>query len=259
MSYRYEDTDYCYSTPVHYGDTSHYYRNVSAQLVDTSQYCFIVPEAVEHARELETYAEVAANRIYTWDEVHPAYRDHLTESYDEPVQTSFDDDDYYEDVTDEELAEMNLRCENYQKQMMEQKVQVGESDRETGTVEVEKGEYQERSDDEDNHPQLPQLPAQPLPTLPCHTFFNNVVATPSPDLDTTQTVLWHPLTTVPDILIPNPLPLAPNIWYMFNHLHPHPPDIAAPRPLPLKPNIPINSMPLSAPTPIDASPNCCLL
>ena len=89
MSYCYEDTDYCYSTPVPYKDTSHYYHNVSAQLVVTSQYCFIMPEAVEHACELETYAEVAVNRIYTWDEVHLAYHNHLTESYDEPVTAGY--------------------------------------------------------------------------------------------------------------------------------------------------------------------------
>src|SRR5271168_673692 len=55
-------------------------------------------------------AEAAANRVYSWDEIHPAYRDHLTDSYGEPMQPPVDDDEYYEDVTNEELAEMNRRC-----------------------------------------------------------------------------------------------------------------------------------------------------
>src|SRR5271168_1576730 len=29
---------------------------------------------------------LAANRVYSWDEIHPAYRDHLTDSYSEPMQ-----------------------------------------------------------------------------------------------------------------------------------------------------------------------------
>lgn len=52
------------------------------------------PYGIENERELEAYAERATNRIWTWDEIHPAYRDHpaddpyadvtYTEATDEP-------------------------------------------------------------------------------------------------------------------------------------------------------------------------------
>lgn len=109
----------------------HYYHTMSTQLVDTSQYSFsepthydnITPNSIEHACELEAYAEAMANRTYSWDEIHPAYRDHLTDSYCEPSQPLTDDEEYYEDVTDEELAEMNHRSMEYQKQLVERKVE----------------------------------------------------------------------------------------------------------------------------------------
>jgi hypothetical protein len=110
----------------HYRDTSHYYHSTSA-LVDTSQYSFsvpahyndTVPDAVEHALELEAYAEAAANRTYSWDEIHPAYRNHPIDSNCKPIQPLEDDEEYYEDVTDEELAEMNRRCMEYQRLVFE--------------------------------------------------------------------------------------------------------------------------------------------
>ena len=235
MSYHYEDIYYCYNT---------------SHLVDTSQYSFSTPahydnsvlDSVEHARELEAYAEAAVNRTYSWDEIHPAYRNHLPNSYYEPMQPLVNDDEYYEDVTDEELAEMNRRCMEYQKQMTERKV---EDVNVAGTVEAEKEVYPEEVgvevevNDED-HP-------QPIP--PFHWTSLTVISLP----DTPTCKLHPPSPAVPDILTPNPHLPSPNIRHISNHPHPHfqcdhdsldictsnphPPDILTPLPRPLKPNI----------------------
>ena len=254
MSYYYDDTPHpIYDdnppyNPTYYANTPHYYHHTSAHLVDTSQYSFSEPANYNHARELEAYAEAASNRIYSWDEIHPAYRDHLTDNYCEPIQPPVDDE-YYDDVTDEELAEINRRCMEYQKQMAEKDVVDVEgdtmencADREedvgkTGTVEVVRGEDREEDDGEELKDegdgedadcplplQLPSLP-QSLPP-PDHISCNNTSATPPPD-----------------IRAPTPHLPSPNICDVPAHLHQHhrqnhhPPDIVAPPPLPLKPNI----------------------
>lgn len=241
MSYYYEDTShYRYSVPAHREDMPHYYHTMSTQLVDTSQYSFsepthydnITPNSIEHACELEAYAEAMANRTYSWDEIHPAYCDHLTDSYCEPSQPLTDDEEYYEDVTDEVLAEMNHRCMEYQKQLVERKV---EDVNEMGTVEVSRGEDQEDYDDkyegdgEDitvDYLLSPLLPSHSQPVcLPHHISCDNIITTPPLDIHT-----------------PNPHPPSPNIWYVFtgphhHHQNHHLPDIITPPPLPLKPNI----------------------
>ena len=230
MAYYYEDTShYRYSVPACREDTSWYYHNTSAHLVDTSQYSFSIPahyddavhNPLEHACELEAYAEAAANRVYSWDEIHPAYRDHLTDSYGEPMQPPVDDDEYYEDVTNEELAEMNRRCMEYQKQLVERKVEDEEQDIEennadrvedvedTGTVEAVKEEDQEDYEDEDS-------------TCPSHHI-------------SCDNIIRCVTTPPPDIRTPNPHPPSPNICYTA---HLHHPDNVVPPPLPLKPNIP---------------------
>jgi hypothetical protein len=116
MSYYYEDTShYCYTddgtpyNPTYYGDMSSdssYYNNTPSDLPfepiyhddtptgDLVYYDDTHSEPTTHfdntttwspptlstsyeiACELEAYAEAAANRIYTEDEIHPAYRDH---------------------------------------------------------------------------------------------------------------------------------------------------------------------------------------
>ena len=236
---------------------SYYHHYTTAHLVDTSQYSFSTPaqhddtpttrsspplSSVEQACELEAYAEAAANRIYSWDEIHPAYRDHPTDNYCELMQPPADDDEYYEDVTDEELAEMNRRCTEYQKQMTKRKV---EDVNVAGTVEAEKEVYPEEVgvevevNDED-HP-------QPIP--PLHWTSLTVISLP----DTPTCKLHPPSPAVPDILAPNPHLPSPNIRHISNHPHPHfqcdhdsldictsnphPPDILTPLPRPLKPNI----------------------
>jgi hypothetical protein len=146
-----------------------------------------------------------------------------TDSYCDPIQPPVDDNEYYEDVTDEELAEMNRHCMEYQKGMTEGKVEVtkevtkevtledscdkNENVDETWTVEVEKEEDQEdhgdtdEDEDDNNHPQPLHPPAQPLPvspqspSQPHHNIRNNIIT-----------------TSPPDICVPNPHPLAPNIW-----------------------------------------------
>jgi hypothetical protein len=128
--------------PTYYANTTHYYHHTSAHLVDTSQYSFSTPANYERACELEAYAEAASNRIYSWDEIHPAYRDYPTDNHCEPIQPPFDDE-YYDDITDEELAEINRRCMEYQKGMAEKDVD------ETGTVEAVRGENQEEDDGEE--------------------------------------------------------------------------------------------------------------
>ena len=107
MSYHYEDAShYRYSVPAHCEDTSYFYHSTSAHLVDTSQYSFNDDNiclnsahfnnltmssshqlsSIQHALELEAYAEAAMNRTYLWDEIHLAYRDDPMDSYDEPMQ-----------------------------------------------------------------------------------------------------------------------------------------------------------------------------
>ena len=248
MPHYYMDSSYYrYSVPAQREDTSYYYHSTSAHLIDTSQYSFSVPDATEHAYELEAYAESAANRTYTWDEIHPAYHDQPTDNYYEPTQLPVDDEEDYEDVTDEELAEMNRRCMEYQKQLAERKVK---EVNETRTVEVLRGEDQEDHDDkykgdpEDimaDYSLPPLLPPHPEPIPTHHIFYSDMVAA-SPQ--TTLPPHPHlPLPDIPDIHIPIPHPLAPNIWCMSHpHHHQHlpnynPPDILAPLPLPCKPNI----------------------
>jgi hypothetical protein len=268
MSYYYEDASYyCYSVPARRDNTSHLYHSTSAQLVDTSQYSFSTPtrnnitpnsvyynnssynatswssplsSGIVHARELEAYAEAASNRTYSWDEIHPAYRDHPTDNYCDPIQPNVDDDEYYEDVTDEELAEMNRRCMEYQRQKAEKEVRDVEDnvvpvvdnnvdrdeDVDEPTMEVERGEDREDHDDECedvtvDEPLPPLLLSHPKPTSPHHISSDNFITTPPPDIRT-----------------PNPHPPSPNIGYALDHLHPHPPDMVTPPPLPLKPNIP---------------------
>jgi hypothetical protein len=279
MSYYQEDTSYYrYSVPTRYEGTSYYYHDTSAHLIDASQYSFSVPahynddthfepahsdnsnvttwspplsSSIEHAHELEAYAEAATNRrTYTWDDIHPAYRDCPSDSYCELVQPPADDNEYYDDITDEELAEINCRCIEHQKQMMEGKVEeivenasedVGDGDDdddETGTVKVEKGEnWEDHEDKDDNdgedgdHPQPLHILAHPQPTPPSH------------DISDSNTVTTPP----PDILAPRPFPPSPNISVQRPQLYSHPlrnqnpPDILAPEPLPWKPNIPHTS------------------
>ena len=100
-------------------------------------------------------------------------------------------------------------------------------------------------------------PTHPQPTSPSHHDFNNEIV----------------ITPPPDILIPNPLPLSPNIWRKPTHHTPTflvaavkcrepryyfglpirrrrqpgahrtlPPDIRSPKPIPPKPNISIQSL-----------------
>jgi hypothetical protein len=82
---------------------------------------------IENERDLEAYADSIIERTYTWEEIHPSYRDEPTTTSSSvlhtPTDLLIDDDEYYDDVTDEEMAQNNLRCENYQKQMMEEKVE----------------------------------------------------------------------------------------------------------------------------------------
>jgi hypothetical protein len=94
MSYYYEDDSYCcYSEPTHYYDPSpepvydDFYQDTSpdpAYYVDIPQY-----------DELEAYAEIASQKTYTEDEIHPTYRDHPDNHlhYDEPPTVEL----YYED------------------------------------------------------------------------------------------------------------------------------------------------------------------
>ena len=240
---------------------SYYHHYTTAHLVDTSQYSFSTPaqhddtpttrsspplSSVEQACELEAYAEAAANRIYFWDEIHPAYRDHPTDNYCEPMQSPVDDDEYYEDVTDEELAEMNRRCMEYQKQLAESKVLDVE---ETRTVEAVAGEDWKVYDDEDKNDEedvtvddllLPPQPSYPKPIHPHHILCDNVVITSSLTILPLNPYLSS--LDISDILTPIPHPLAPNIWCMSHPHHQHrsnynPPDILIPLPLPCKPNI----------------------
>ena len=85
------------------------------------------------------------------------------------MQSPVDDDEYYKDVTDEELAEMNCQCMEYQKQLAEKKVVDVE---ETKTVEAVRGEDRKDYEDEDKNeevnvtvddPLLPPLPTHPKP------------------------------------------------------------------------------------------------
>jgi hypothetical protein len=142
---------------------------------------------------------------------------------------------------------MNRHCLEYQtrKCMMEGTVEVTKEvtledscDRdETRSVEVEKEDGDTDEDEDDNnHPQPLHLPAQPL-RLPTHP------QPPSPphDISCSKTLTIPP----PDIQLPPPLPLAPNIYtHRFpSRLYPvlsmHPPDTVTPLPLPPKPNIQI--------------------
>jgi len=233
MSY-YEDVPY----HTHLVDTSQYSFSEPAHYVNTIPYP-LVQSNIEHACELEAYAEAAMNRSYSWDGIHPAYRDHPADSYCNLIQSPVDDDDYYDDVTDEELAEMNQRCLDYQKQMMAPEEYSGDRDKdyeETDTGEGDLWEDCEGNDDKDEDEgegedntcfQPPQPPAHPLPFPPPHHIFCNNAAAASPQ----------------DILAPIPHPLAPNIWCMPCPQHQHhadhnPPDTLLPFPIPLKPNIP---------------------
>jgi hypothetical protein len=100
MSYYYEDTShYCYtddgvpfnpdyynntpSNPIYYDDiTTHpdllYHDEAdSTHLYNATTWSSPPPStSYEITCELEAYAEAAANRIYTEDKIHPAYRDH---------------------------------------------------------------------------------------------------------------------------------------------------------------------------------------
>jgi hypothetical protein len=102
MSYYQEDTShYCYtddgipfnpayygntpSDPVYYDDPTHpdmlYHDEAEpTHLHDATTWSpplLPTPHRAVDERELEAYAEAAANRTYTWDEIHPAYRDLL--------------------------------------------------------------------------------------------------------------------------------------------------------------------------------------
>ena len=83
------------------------------------------------------------------------------------MQPHVEDDEYYEDVTDEELAEMNPRCMEYQERMTVGKVR----DSEEITLEDSHNRDEDEVDDE-AHP-------QPQPLLPLrHTFHNTTTTLP---------------------------------------------------------------------------------
>ena len=228
--------DNIYPEPIYYTDT-HLELIYPNDNTTGSPMTAPEPYGIEQESELEAYAEAASNRTYSWDEIHPAYRDQPTNSYCEPTHPRVDYDEYYEDVTDEELAEMNRRCTEYQKQLAERQVE-----------EVKDDDRKECEDDGSNP--LPQS----TPTTQ-HDFDNSIITTLPPDTCT-----------------PIPLPLSPNIHSKSTHLksafliaalnrrEPHyhfgspfrrrrrpnfrnltrtnlPPDIRPPKPVPPKPSI----------------------
>ena len=93
MSYYYDDTSYdYYNEPVCYTDEGtpynpDYYDPAPS---NPTYYDDTPSNPVYHADtppydELEAYAEVASNRIYTEDEIHPAYRDHpMSSNHEDP-------------------------------------------------------------------------------------------------------------------------------------------------------------------------------
>jgi hypothetical protein len=104
---------------------------------------------IEHERELESYAEVAANRTPTWDEVHPAYHNHPADDSNYKDSAGIDsssehwiqarpiqllthhvtesqppiNDDEYIDITDEYLEEVAQQIIAIQRQMAEWKAE----------------------------------------------------------------------------------------------------------------------------------------
>jgi hypothetical protein len=86
------------SEPAHYDDTSAHDDNIHSDfshLDDVTTWSSPLPPMsyeVEDELELEAYAEAAANRSYSEDEIHPAYRDNLVT---EPIHD--DNSSYLED------------------------------------------------------------------------------------------------------------------------------------------------------------------
>jgi hypothetical protein len=130
-------------TPIHpsyYHNTPSYY-NVAP--TDSFSYSNnpCPPPGYFYDEEVDNFFPLNQHPDYVHDisAIHPAYRDHLVDSYSEPIQPHsthivdnvhppYDDEEYYDDVTDEELAEINRRCIEYQRQMMEKKVEDTEDD-----------------------------------------------------------------------------------------------------------------------------------
>jgi hypothetical protein len=306
MSYYHEDTShYCYTVPAHYVDapsydnytpsapTPTYYVETSydtpadpIHYVDTSPYdeleayaeyasnriytedeihpAYLVhladppsdpiyyndtpPNLIFHADiipddELEAYAEAASNKIYTEDEIHPAYRNHVSNDnhedppipehhwkeytwkvlkfdggriikYDPPTDPTFYIPSSHDNAPDWDLVQsielIGSVLEDYREFFMRA---ADDDDIEECTSRVNQltlvSQHMEeilarrktdanddRKDDEDDvsNPQPQSTPS------PHHTLDNDVTSTPPPD-----------------ILIPDPLPLSPNIWYEPAH------------------------------------------
>ena len=296
----YEDTD---PDPIYYEDTpsNPIYYDVT---FDPTGYA----DTPSHD-ELETYAEVSSNRSYTEDEIHPAYLDHpathpqlepdhpinnLPHDHAEPVYPPTNTYNEFITYSDEELEQKVQWYEETLQEMIDWDIEDAENkalgrivprskppaqpyrDSDEFKDIAQSGERaraaqrwrtrQDAKDREDEiaesaihlptHPQPTLLLPQPQPTSPFHHDSNYEIITTSP----------------PDICIPNPLPLSPNLWCKpthhlsafliaaIKHREPRyhfgrsirrrrspkynnvrttsPPDIRTPTPFPPSPNIP---------------------
>lgn len=80
-----DTSQYSFSTPTHHDDTAYHVNTLSYEDSiysepdypnSTTSWSSPLPSSIKQACELEAYAETMANRVYSWDEIHPAYREH---------------------------------------------------------------------------------------------------------------------------------------------------------------------------------------
>jgi hypothetical protein len=196
------------------------------------------------------YAEAASQRTYTWDEIHPAYRQDYGNSLGTVIKEERDREDDIEEK-DKEEQDNDDEEEKDDRMMNEEKDEARKEDKDRETDEKEEIE------DEDDHshtiepidkdidnvrrvntvmsPSPPPDIALPLPFPP------------SPNIDSSHPPLLHythppSYLSIPDTTLPLPFPPSPNI--PISHLHfAHPPphldvsDMVPLPPLPLKPNL----------------------
>jgi hypothetical protein len=218
--------------------------------------------------ELDAYADAAANRSYSEDEIHPAYRDNpiIETVYDDDTQTpipSFFDTTSYNDYSDEKLELCIQGFRDTLEEMEEWDIEDAKDDaagiiplpadwkpyRESlrfaqGTrwlhrAETIQGQRMERDAEDTDDEILENLvssPAQtqsiPLP-LPHHDFNNNIVITHfTPTFLTATTKRREPRYYFAPL--PRRRRHPPELR---NTTRTRPPDIRPPKPHPMSPNI----------------------
>jgi hypothetical protein len=215
------------------------------------------------------YAEAASRRTYTWDEVHPAYRQDYGNLPGTVIEKEKDRDDDDEEKNKEEVEidneEKERRDEDEEKdETMKKDMEVDEEieDRETDKKNEENEEMieemkEDRDDDEENNEEKENEDDNDPTPEPVDIDNDNVCRVDTVMSPPLTLNVDTPPTSPPDICEPTPFPPSPNIdtdhpsplHYAYPPSYLSIPDTAPPLPFPPSPNIPISHLHFADPPP----------